>query len=65
MYTGQEGNLSGCGCDKRETENMCRLLYYLFIYLFMIYFMMLRVAQAAHSNIRIKKLLVNNELKRS
>jgi hypothetical protein len=46
MYTEQEGNLSGCGCDKRGTQKMCRLFYCLFIYLF-IYGLFY---DAAHSN---------------
>ena len=28
----QEGNLSGCGSDKREIEKIWRVFYYLFIY---------------------------------
>jgi len=47
---GQEGNLSGCGCDKRETEKICWVLYCLFIFLFVVYFTMLRVTHAARSN---------------
>jgi hypothetical protein len=46
--------MSGCGCDKRETEKAAGFsTIYLCIYLFMIYFTMLRVAHATQSNTRI------------